>query len=272
MKLRTALKSTCTPLLLLALVGLIATAPVNVAQAAPPTTYEEILESIAEATASVKTWSADVEMQMNMGGMKINSTGEMFGAGDRVVSDLAMEIGGQLIEVKSVLGDDGIQWTETKAMGQTQIIKLDMSTFDGSEEGSSTMSGGPGQGSAQDPSKMFEQLGKIYDMTLIGNEVMDGTDTYIVEGTVKEEALKDLDPSGAAGMTPSKIRVALGTEDGFIRKLEQINANGKSFLTMTFSTIKINPPIDDSVFRYTPPEGANVIDGTKMLTQGTGGH
>ena len=272
MKLRTALKSTCTPLLLLALVGLIATAPFRVAQAAPPTTYEEILRSIAEATASVKTWSADVEMRRKMGGVEIHSNGEMFGSGDRVVSDLAMEIMGQLIEVKSVLGDDGIHWTETRSMGNIQIIKLDMNALGNSEDGSSLTSGGSGQGSARDPSKMFEELGEMYDMTLAGNEVMDGTDTYIVEGTIKEEFKKNLDASGGAGMSSNKIRVALGTEDGFIRKFEQINTDGVQFMSMIYSDVKINPPINDSVFQYTPPEGANVIDGTKMLTQRTGGH
>lgn len=275
MKLRTMFRLTGTPLLLLALIGLIATTPLRTAQAAPPQTYEEVLKSVVEASASIKTWSADVEMRMKMGGVEIHSNGEMFGSGNRVVSDLAMEIMGQLIEVKSVLGDDGIQWTETKSMGNTQIIKLDMNVLDEPNDGSSPTPGGSGQSKTQDPSKMFEELGKIYDMTLMGNEVVDGVDAYVFEGTIKEEAKNKLDPSGnmeTMGMAPSKIRVVLGAKDGFIRQLNQINSEGVSYMSMTYSAIQVNPPIDDSVFRYTPPEGANVIDGSKMLTQGLGGH
>ncbi|MCH7958782.1 MAG: hypothetical protein IID08_01535 [Candidatus Hydrogenedentes bacterium] len=273
MILRTVFGPVATPLLLLTLVVLTTAVPLPFAHGAGPTTYEEALKLIEEATASVKSWSADIETKITMGGMEIKSRGETMGSGNRIMSDLAMEVMGQLMQVKSVLGADGIQWTETKMMGQVQVFKLDMSIFDGSKGNSPSTPGGPG--AAQDPSKMLGNLGKMYDMTLTGNEVMDGTDTYLLEGTIKDEFKNQIDPSGnmaSMGMSPNEIRVAVGTEDGVVRKFEQINTADVTVMSMTFTNMKINPSIDDSVFEYTAPQGADVIDGTEMITQGQGGH
>ncbi|MCH7909263.1 MAG: hypothetical protein IIB38_06555 [Candidatus Hydrogenedentes bacterium] len=277
MILRTMFRSAATPLSLLSLLVLTTAAPLPLAHGAGPTTYEEVLRLVEEATASVKSWSADIETKMTMGGVEIKSRGETMGSGDRIMSDLAMEVMGQLMQVKSVLGADGIHWTETKAMGQIQVFKLDMNVLGGSNGDSPSTPGRPGagQGAAQDPSKMFENLGQMYDMTLTGNEVMDGTDTYLLEGTIKDELKDRVDPSGNManmGMSPNKIRVAVGVDDGFVRKFEQINTADVAFMSMTFTGIEINPSIDDSVFQYTAPQGANVIDGTEMITQGRGRH
>ena len=274
MILRPVFRSTATPLLLLAFAVLTTATPLPLAHGAGPTTYEEALKSLEEATASVKSWSADIETKTTIGGVEIKSKGETMGSGDRIMSDLAMEVMGQLMQVKSVLGADGIHWTETKMTGQIQVFKLDMNAFGESKGNLPSTPGGPGtgQGSAQDPSKMFENLGQMYDMTFTGNEVMDGTDTSLFAGTIKDEFKAD--PSGnmaSIGMAPNKIRVAIGTEDGFVRKFEQINTDGVSFMTMTFTGIKINPAVDDRVFQYTVPEGANVIDANAMITQGQGG-
>ena len=271
MILRTANRSAVTPLLLLALVVLTTATPLRSAYGAGPTTYEEVLKLVEEATASLKSWSADIETRTTIGGMEINSKGETMGSGDRIISDQAMEIMGQLMQVKSVLGADGIQWTETKMMGQVQVFKLNMNEV-GDLKGVSLSTPG-GQGAIQNPSKIFKDLAQVYDMKLAGNEAMDGTDTYLLEGTIKDEFKAD--PSGnmaSIGVAPSKIRLAVGTEDGFVRKLEQTNTDGVSFMTVTFTGIKINPAFDDRVFQYTVPQGATLIDANEMITQGRGRH
>lgn len=275
MKLRANFRPVGNSLLLLGLVVLTAAAPLGAVQGATATSYEEVLKSVQESTASVESWSADVETKMTMGGVEIKSRGEMMGSGERMFSELTMEVMGQLMEVKSVLGADGIHWTETKTMGQVQVFKLDMNAFSDSKGGSRSMPGGQSQGTAQDPSKMLENLGKMYEMTAVGNEAIDGTDTHVLEGTIRDEFKARADPSGnmaSMGMAPNKVRVTVGTEDGFVRTLDQINTDGVSYMTMAFSGIKINPAIDDSVFEYTVPEGATVTDATEMISQGRSGH
>jgi len=64
------------------------------------------------------------------------------------------------------------------------------------------------------------------------------------------------------------IRVDVGKEDGLVRELTLLDAQGKSVLSQRYSDVEVNPSFPEETFRFTPPAGAQVVDLNKEPTEG----
>lgn len=233
-----------------------------------PETFEELLGMVEKTASEIKAWSADMEMEMAMMGMEIKTSGKMTASGGRMFTQMTTNTMGQDMKIRTILGEDGIQWTEVNVMGRPQVMKVDVKTITG---GASTATGGgPGQpgGMGQNPRDMLRQYNEMYEMSITGSDTLDEIEVFLLEGKLKEGMEKAIDPTGAManmGMTMDAIRIAIGKKDSFVRKMEMISSEGKPFMTMLFKNVKLNIDVDESLFTYTPPEGVQVMDMTAMV-------
>lgn len=260
----------------LLLAGCVLCAPVGAAAEDAPATAAEVIDAAQKSLDALKRWSADMTVDTSMGGMEVSAKGSVQGSGARQVMDMDVDMMGQLGRVKTVVGDDGVQWTETDVNGELNVMKLDMKAITeaaGGNEDAALPGANPSM--PQDVTKILASLDKTYDLELKGTELADDTEVYVLEGSLKEEARGNVDPGGrlsSMGIALEKTRVKIGVSDGFLRKSEMIGPDGSVFISITFTNFNANPDFEDSVFNYIPPQGAQVMDMTEpALRQMRGG-
>lgn len=251
----------------------------SIARAAEPQSYEEVLEALESSREAIRSWSSDTVMSMSMGDMTMNLSGTMKGKGESLMGEMSMDMFGQSVKIRTFTGADGITWTEMDMMGETQVIKMDMGQLKdlGGGLAGSPFPGPMGDspfGVLESPVDLLKNYGEMYDMTLRGQEDLDGLAVYVLEGKLKESTKEVLDPLGVAeemGFSMDKIVLYVGVDDGFARKTVMLGADDTPFMTTEFKNVVLNPVLDDGLFEYTPPEGVEIMDMSKMLDGGLAG-
>lgn len=231
------------------------------AHAADPTTLEEAVAAIKESAGEIESWSADVDIEMAMGGMKMVQSGEFVAKGDLIAGALSLEMMGQTMSNKVVRDKSGTTWTETSAGGRTMVLKAEGTTSDGPLDMS------------EDPTKQLEAYMAMAELSFSGTETRDDQKVYVFEGPIKPDFKETLDEGGELaqmGMSLDKVRLEIGAEDGFPRQIRMIGANDAPFMTMNYKNLKFGIEIDDARFEYTPPEGAQVMDMAQLQEQMAG--
>ncbi len=250
------------------------------AGAGEPETYDEMMAVIEKTATEIKSLSCDLEMTMNMMGMKISMDGKMISLGESMIMEATMDMNmmqeEMKMKMKTTMGEDKIQWNEVDMMGQLQVTKLDMAKM---MEMSSDMTGlpnpmaaggGGAMGFGQDPREMLEAYRAIFDLKVKGTDTIDGTKVYLLEGAMKEEMEEGLDPTGMMeqlGFSMDKASFAIGAEDGLPRKMVMFGADGEPIMTMAMKNVQLNIDVDEKLFHYTPPEGTPVMDLTVFMEQ-----
>ncbi len=238
-----------------------------------PKTTEEVLKDIGDKAAKINTYSADFDMAMNMGALDMKFGGNMQGKEKLMAMTLNMEMMNQNVAMKMVTDQTGITWMEMDMMELKQVMKMDMAQAQAMQEemipGMPTGFGGMG-GLRGDPRSFADQFSKTFDMTYTGKEKLEDEDVYVLTGKLKEELKATLsdNPSavGAAtmgmdlGSMMDTARMKIGVKDGFPRSAEMLDKDGKAWMTQTYKNVKLDVPIDDALFAYTPPDGAQVMD------------
>ncbi len=239
------------------------------AQALP--TYDELLKQVTPKLEGLQSWTSDIEMSMTMMGQDISATGTTATRGKLTTSDMTMTMMGQPMQVKTVLGADGVQWTDTNMYGQRQVTKMDLAQMQ-ELAGAEALEGVPTDGDfMEDPSEMLQQYGEAFDMQVLSKEEIDGIPVYIVEGKLKSVgSTETLELGGmlagmseemsAMGISMDPLKLAVGAEDGFVRSMAIGEISGKPWMTMSFKNVKTNIELADSLFTFTPPEGVPVTD------------
>lgn len=254
------------PLLRLAIVLSLVCAVVPVAPAQDAT---EIIEELKSKIGDLKSFSADMTMTMGMAGMMIESEGKVIVLDDKMALDMTMDMMGQKMATRSVLDATGMMWSETDFGGMKQIVKMDMNKM---VEQSAEMTGlpAPSGGLGGNPVEAVEQMLNTFDLQLDGKDTINGVEVYRLSATVKDELKGQMDPTGQManmGVSLGGVRMAFGIEDGFPREYAMLDDGGNPIMSMAYSNLVLNPEIDASIFNYTPPEGAQVMDMTAMIEQ-----
>lgn len=235
-------------------------------------TFEEVLQEIEANAPKISSWSADLLMRTTVAGMQMDYTGELAGKGQATAMTARMLAGGQTMNMKTVIDEAGVQWIETDAGGVQQIMKIDRSKLEGLEEGAGALAGfgASGMSPTQSPREMLEMYGKLYDLDVEGAESVNGVDTYVLAGTMTDDAKNTLGPSlsqvQAMGASMDWVELAVGQKDGFVRRV-RMGSPDSPFLTIDFKNVKINPSLNADRFTYEPPEGAHVMDMTATVQQ-----
>ncbi len=86
-----------------------------------------------------------------------------------------------------------------------------------------------------------------FEHTLNGHETVDGHDALVVT----------LDPHESAGYV--RLKVWIDTDDAWVRRFEFVDGSG---VTRRFdlTDLALDPALSDDLFRFTPPEGARIVD------------
>jgi outer membrane lipoprotein-sorting protein len=242
-------------------VMLVATMAAGSVMAAELKTADEIIEFSSKKQAGYKTVSADYRQTMQMMGSPMQFSGHLWQQQPRQMRmEMDMPMMGQQAKMLMVLGTDGIMWQEMGLPGGKQIMKMDLNQMKGANPLDQA-----------DPSQAWKKQKEWMDFTLVGTEELDGQPVYVLEGKWKEAATKT--PQGAAMAAMfSKSRLYLGQRDGYMHKMAQYDKAGSTVvMTMEFANVKFDEELPAKLFTYQPPEGAPVMDMTKMGAAMVGG-
>ncbi|HEY3319066.1 MAG TPA: hypothetical protein VGP72_01120 [Planctomycetota bacterium] len=229
---------------------------------------EEILKKIEAKSAEKKGLDADMTMSMKMMNMKTEGKGHIktLADGKHFIMDMTMKVMGMEMKTRSVC-DGTTMWTET-AMPQGKMVqKMSMATMEKM-----------GGGNQQNPLEQVKQMRQQYTFTGVSEGKVQDTTVYILEGVPNPDAAKKAADAAkeaggeqAAKMAQAqlemvkKVRVYIGKDDLMFRKLETLDAGGEPIMSMELSNIKLDEKADPELFKYTPPEGAQVMDMDEMM-------
>jgi outer membrane lipoprotein-sorting protein len=233
------------------LVALGIVAGLSLAAAASATTTEEVLAAMSKQRGEVKTFEFDMKTEMKGGpqegavmmGHMCSKSVEKDGKPAMPLTNMkmSMDMGGMKQEMLMVHDGEFI-WNEMKMMGRVMVMK---------------MKPNPGA-NKNDPSSFQDQ----YDLKYVGDEDFDGQKMWVLEGTPKAGTAAAA-PSGPAGQQPGKIRISVGQKDNFPHRWILYAKDGTEMAETQITNVKLNPKLDDALFKYTPPAGAQVMDMTK---------
>lgn len=96
---------------------------------------------------------------------------------------------------------------------------------------------------------------------MLPNKVIDGRSAYAIQITLPQQASARV-PAAAAGRT---MIVYIDQGTGHFRQMEMAGGPQGQSMKMTLSNEKINAPIPDSAFKFTPPAGAKLMKGGPMM-------
>lgn len=215
-------------------------------------TTEEVLAKIAKAEAEVKSFESDTRAVHGAGARKrefvVHFAVEfVVKDGEPAVHRLYRKTQFKMPDGESAtmlhVYDGQFMWTETKegAAGKVTVTKSNPRTLKKRVNGKLTI------GEASVALRMSE----VFDLKLVSEEVVDGQKTWVLEGPRK------------GGAVPGKIRIFVGQDDLAARRSIHYDEGGKKNGEVQFTNVKVNQPIEPSLFKYTPPEGAKVDDQTK---------
>ncbi len=105
-----------------------------------------------------------------------------------------------------------------------------------------------GAGMADLQGRIFEQAAAGYDAELIGREDVEGRPAWLVA----------LTPRGDSPYR--RVRVWIDTQDLLVRRFEIVEEN-ETIRTVVLRDLRPDAPIDDGVFAFVPPPGADVFEG-----------
>lgn len=242
-------------------------------------TIDEIIASSQKASKDVQSWSSDVIISTAVMAMNIEMKGGVRAKGNMQHMRLSMDIAGNPGSMESVLDKDGIMWVNVDAGIQKMVMKMDIKKMGGAAGGQ----GLPGMGmmggatTVQSPAEVLNGLKQTYNLKVKGMETLEGADVYSIEGVIKDEfkdMLSKADATGAmaqSGMSMNKLSLLVGKKDALVRKLTYLGNDEKPFMTMAYNNVKVNVPVEENEFVFTPPPGAQVMDMSTMLGKGVGG-
>ncbi len=232
----------------------------TMALAGEPPTAEELAKRMEARFARIRSFEADCRYS-------VESRGEWEST---KTWHWAMEKG----EGKGLLrGFKAVQWVADEWWEKSKTVND--GTFEWVERRGSTHEGARVTKSRPSEFNILNWLvhivrenGKLYDMKVVGKEEMDGQEMYVLEGSRTFEVKVD-DEEDAFPVTLVRQKVLVGTEDlilhRWVMRSSRPGAGREQDMveTVEYFNIKVDQKIDPELFKYTPPDGTEVVDLTK---------
>lgn len=214
----------------------------------------EMMEKLSQKAGEIETYKVDMKIETQMMGQDTAIDGSMaFKKPDKmhVVSTTGM-MGDMKQETYSA---GNIVWTYLPAMNMA--TRIDMSQI---KEQAPALGGMQKTGNIAKP---FEGLPKD-GIKYIEKKTVDGVDVYVFESVLPTTPQSSPDQP-MPSLLPGKMVLWLNAETGLPHKILMLGRDDAVMMVQTYSNYRINIPIEDSEFEFTPPEGVQVMD----MTQGT---
>jgi len=230
-------------------------------------TVDELTGKMTTAALERKTYSADMKLTIPpTGGLSVTSSGKITGKNvtrdGKVVRKIhtlvesAIRVpGGQQVTIRSKLVTNGeVTWIESRNPLKPQVRVVKHKTEKLAAQGMQ-----PGQ----DPVREMEAFKEMYSLKVVEEDEFDGVKVYVLEGDFRDEYLEKHPTAVTARKLRKRIRIYVGQDDMFTRKVKAYDEDGSESLIREFTNVKFNKPVDDALFEYTPPKGAKVQDLSK---------
>ena len=237
---------------------------VPVANAEELKTAHDILEFSTAKMDSYKTWTADYTQNLNILGTAMTIGGRI---AEKLPHEMWMQLDmpmmGQKGQMTIILGADGIMWQIMQLGPRPQIMKTDMNEVLSNAASATGAKINPFD--QMNPTKQWGSSREMYDFKVVSAKETDGQQVYVLEGLVKPSAITNQQMAAEAAKM-GKMRVSIGREDGFVRRMELYDKSLTNLVTaMEFKNLKFNPDLPASTFVYQPPADAHVTDMTAMF-------
>ena len=214
-------------------------------------TTEQRIASLEAKAGTVSSLQADMSMAMDMMGKNMVSNGTVYFKKPRM-SLVETETDMGTMKMKQIMVSDGeTVWTYQPSMKMAVRIDLKRVIAAAGDESAGDRTGG-------DVTKPFNGFERE-TISFIRNDKLDEKDVYVFQGVPGKKNMEKMP------VRVTKIETWVGADDGLVRKAILFGEDGKEIMSQTYSNIRINVEIDNSLFVFTPPEGAQVMD----MTEGT---
>lgn len=228
-----------------------------------------ILKKMAATWAEPQNTEMDMTMTMRMMGMTTESKGHArcHADGKRMAMDMTVKMGEVSAPMHSV-SDGTTMWGEVEMPGGVKMVQkwpLELLLK-------------LGQANQQNPVAGMKDLAERFDFTGVREDKLGPTDVYVLEGAVRPgfldkqtQAAEELGGPMAAQITRAqlqnmaKARVFVNKSDFLTPKVEILDAKDETVLTMLIDNLKRGVELDDKLFAYTPPPGAQIMDMEAMF-------
>ncbi len=191
---------------------------------------ETVLRRASAAYEATRSLQADfVQVARNpLLGTTINSRGTLYQRRpDRFLMDFSDPAG-------DVIVSDGQSiWIYYPSVDEAQVIRAP--------------AGAAGAGGVDLQAQFLGDPVARFDSEMLGREEVDGRPTWVVRMIPRQ-------PMGYRS-----LKAWVDAEDYLVRRFELVEDNGVT-RNIELRNLKLNPSLDDSRFRFTPPEGARVVE------------
>lgn len=242
------------------LTGLIAAAAPLLAQEL--TTADAVLKFHDARAAEVKSWQGNFSKATAQGTNVVMQSGTVRMArlpngNEKGRADFVMQMGGRELNYRIIADEEGIVWQIVNQGNRTGIYKLDLNKpIAGSTDSPRSVN----PINEVNPSSYLQKNRAHLDFTLDAPQTLGGRRVYQITGRPRVSAVVAQLPFGA-------IRFWIGADDGLIHRLAIADLRGVPAVVLEMSGLKTNLPLEDGLFIYAPPEGANVQDLNARLGQ-----
>ncbi|MBW7906681.1 MAG: outer membrane lipoprotein carrier protein LolA [Phycisphaerae bacterium] len=215
-------------------------------------TLDEVEAKLKKAYEEVKSYSGNYAIVMNVGT-----------AGSTVHSELRgptewARRGGKIFMRTELKGKMTMSFGDTKNENESAMLMVCDGEFMwqlSEQMGTKTaMKTKPDPKVIGDVASMFTELKKDHDVKVLDSAKVDGADAFVIEATAKAP-----NPQGV-----DKTVFYFRKDIGVMAKMVGKDKDGKETMTVMLSDIKANPDISPDRFKFTPPEGVQVMDMTSM--------
>lgn len=212
---------------------------------------KQVIDEITQKTKDIKSYTVDVKVEAQMMNQMMTTEGTMAfkKPGMMYMTSTMNMMGGMKQEIYA---KDDVLWTYMPMMNMAS--KVDMAKVKAALPGQEDMSG------AKDITKPFAGFPQSA-IKYTGEKEVDGKKVYVFE--LNPSMPGQMSPGQTTSpIMPEKVVSEIDTETGLPYKTLMYSADGKLMMEQTYSNYKLNVPLPDSEFEFTPPKDAQVLDMT----------
>jgi len=208
----------------------------------------QLMAKLEAKADEVKAYQADMTMTMQMMGQQMTTTGRMFFKKPKKSRmEMTMDMGAMKMEQLHI-SDGKTAWMYQPMM--KMVAKIDMEKVFAETQDESA---GQKNTDISKPFQCFQQEGISYVRT----EDLDGSKAYVFHGSPGQSQMPEMP------FTPADMEIWVNADNGLLCKIIMLDKEGKEMMTQSYSNIQTNVEMDDSLFEFTPPEGAQIMDMTE---------
>lgn len=217
---------------------------------------QQMLDEISSKTDSVTSYKVDMKMEAEIMGQSMLTEAQIaFKKPNKMHMKTETNVMGGMTQEIFTSGD--IVWTYMPAM--KMVMKMDMSKLEAEAPKDA------GMGDNADITKPFKGFPEEKIKYLERKETDDGA-VYVFEAVTgfEDEMPADMPADmPTSELLPEKLVFWISVDTGLPFKVVTLAKDGSVMTEQTYSNFRINIPIDDSEFEFTPPEGVQIMDMTE---------